>query len=358
MAARPIRPPGPLAFPSLTLVNIAGPAFSKASILIIVLWVLCLLSTFAVISGYGARQKLSLVGRLEERDKLRYIAEAGAKKALAELKNEPLKSYDAFRDRWSNNPAAFANIAVADGWATVSYEYFDGAAKAARIQYGLIDEERKININKAEPEILERLFRIVLAIDEQAAKELAAAIVDWRDSDGKSADTASNAEDSYYMNLEYSYEAKDADFEVLEEVLLVKGMDSSLFQKLKDYLTIYGDGKVNINTASATVLLALGLSDELADKILSYRSGEDRELGTADDNVFDSGFNIVPLLSQAFHFSDSQVAQLSSVAAKSLGVCSSNFVIRSAGRLPPRKAASEVTCVADRQGKILYWQAR
>jgi type II secretory pathway component PulK len=356
MVARAISLQEQLAFPSP--VNIAGLSFRKASILIIVLWVLCLLSTFAVVLGYGVRQKLSLVSRLEERDKLHYIAEAGVKKAIAELKNEPLKSYDAFRDTWGNNPAAFSNIAVGDAEAIVSYEYFDDAAKVARIQYGLIDEERKININKVEPEILERLFRIVLKMEEQGAKELAAAIVDWRDSDDESTNALSSTEDSYYMNLGHAYEAKDADFQAIEEILLVKGMDDSLFQKAKDYLTIYGDGKVNINTASAAVLLALGLSDDLVDKILSYRSGEDNELGTSDDKVFDTSSNIVPLLSQSFHFSDSQIAQLSLVAAKSLGTSSSNFMIKSTGRLLNRKAVSEVTCVADRQDKILYWQER
>jgi type II secretory pathway component PulK len=320
--------------------------------------VLCLLSTFAVVLGYGVRQKLGLVNTLEVRDKLHYVAKAGVKKAIAELKNTSVKTYDTFRDEWSNNPAAFSNISVGDGQASVSYEYFDDNAKAARTLYGLIDEERKININKADPQTLERLFRIVLKMEEPEAQELSASIVDWRDSDEGSANASTGAEDSYYMNLQYPYEAKDADFEVLEELLLVKGMNDNVFEKVKDYITVYGDGKVNINTASASVLAALGLSDDILDKLLSYRSGEDKELGTPDDNVFDTSSNIVPVLSQAFHLSDSQVAQLSSVAAKSLGTSSSNFMIKSIGRLLNRKAALEVTCVTDRQGKILYWQER
>ncbi|MCX5703347.1 MAG: type II secretion system protein GspK, partial [Candidatus Omnitrophica bacterium] len=331
-----------------------NPAFNEASVLIIVLWVLCLLSTFAVVSSYGVRQKLGLINRLEERDKLRYITEAGVKKAIAVLKNGPVGSYGAFRDVWSNNPGAFSNIRVGDGEVSVSYEFFDDATGVTRMIYGLIDEERKININKVAPRVLERLFRIVLKMEEAQAQELSASIIDWRDSGGEGA----TAQDYYYMNLQYPYEAKHADFELLEEVLLVKGMDDNIFGKVKDWITVYGDGKVNINTASASVLGALGLNDDIVDKLLSYRSGEDRTLGTADDNVFDTNSNIASVLSQAFQLSDPQIAQLSLVAAETLGTSSSNFMVKSNGRLLDRKATSEVTCVADRQGKILYWRQK
>ncbi|MCM8796061.1 MAG: general secretion pathway protein GspK [Candidatus Omnitrophica bacterium] len=328
---------------------------SKASILILVLWTLCLLTSFAVILGFAVRQKLTLVNRLEERDTLRFIAEAAIKKVIAYLKEEPEKNYDALKDNWSNNPAIFKQINIGGGNASILYNYIDEDSGMAELRYGLIDEESKININKISQPILERLFRLV-GLDEIQAQELAAAVIDWRDSDSELSLPIGSAEDAYYRNLKYPYEAKDADFEVLEEVLLVKGMDENIFTKIKNYITIYGDGKININTASRVVLLALGLNQDLVEKIISFRLGEDEIISTSDDNIFEVPSNIVPKLSQFSHLSDSEIAQLSVIVEKYLVTNSRNFMVRCISKLEGRKKTAEMISVVDRFGKILYWQ--
>src|SRR5208283_2662064 len=150
---------------------------------------------------------------------------------------------------------------------------------------------------------LEKLFQVVLGLGEIEAQDLAISIIGWRASE-------ESIDGSYYQNLEHPYKEKNGHFESLEEVLLVKGMDENSFNRVKDYITIYGDGKVNINTASKPVLLALGLDDDLVDKILSYRYGEDGILDTADDNIFDTPSNIIPKLSQFVSLSDDEVTQL------------------------------------------------
>ena len=55
--------------------------------------------------------------------------------------------------------------------------------------------------------------------------------------------------------------------EVLDELLLVKGVTRDIFDKVKDRVTVYGTGQVNINTAGMRVLQSLGMSEELAEKI-------------------------------------------------------------------------------------------
>ncbi len=341
--------------------NSAGPSLflsavnSKASILILCLWSLCLLSTFALVLGLTVRQKLSLIKRLDERDKLHFIAEAGIKKAISQLKEEPEKDYATLKGSWSNNLGAFKQINIGDGEFSVSYDYGNEGTGIIELRYGLIDEESKININKASQSILERFFRIV-NLDEAQIKELASAIVDWRDSDREFSASLGSAEDFYYRNLEYPYEAKDADFEVLEEVLLVKGMDRNVFEKIKNYITIYGSGKININTASKTVLLALGLSHDLADKIISFRLGEDGIIGTDDDNIFEAPSIIVPKLSEFSHLSDPEIAGLSAIAGQYLAVNSDNFMVPCISKLNGKKKTSEVISVINRKGKVLYWQ--
>ena len=327
----------------------------KGSILIVALWSLCLLSAFAVILNYQIRQELVLANRLDQRDKLRLIAEAGVAKGIMEIKNDPEKTYDSLADTWSNNPGAFGNIQVGGGEFSLTYSYWNKKSGLLETGYGCIDEERKININKAEFKVLERLFKIALPCDDSLAQELAACILDWRDADSELSIPAGSAEYFYYSSLPFPYAAKNSAFEVLDELLLVKGFSDNVFEKIKDYVTIYGEGRVNINTASEVVLTVLGLDEDIASKIILYRAGQDGVEGTLDDNVFVSNSEIVPRLNQAYPLTASQVEQLNGVVALFLAVSSNNFLIKSTAKLSGRNSLT-VCSVVKRDGQILYWR--
>lgn len=60
-------------------------------------------------------------------------------------------------------------------------------------------------------------------------------------------------------------------FRTINEVLLVKDISKENFLLFKDSITVYGTGKVNINTASKAVFVALGLDEEVANLILRFR---------------------------------------------------------------------------------------
>jgi len=330
---------------------------TQASILIIALWSLCLLSTFAVILGYEIRQKLTLVQRLEERDKLYLIAEAAVNKTIIQIRkeNQNPKNYYALNDPLSNAPRAFQGIEIGDGTADICYNY-DGQSAQGVIRYGALDEEGKININEIDLPVLERLLGIVVDSDQTQAQELAVSIIDWRDKDSELSNPSAGAEGRYYRSLEYPYKAKDAKFEVLEEVLLVEGMTEDIFTKVKKYITIYGDGKVNVNTAPRAVLLALGLSGENTDKILNFRYGNDGLEGTADDNIFDDPSGIASRLNKTYPLGDAEILQIDTISERYLTTSSHYFMIEARAQLNNRKNTARVVCIVDEGGKILYWQ--
>jgi len=327
---------------------------SRASILIVALWSLCLLSVFAVILNSQVRQSLVLASRLDQKARLRLIAQAGLDKAITEVKDDSETGYDYLGEAWNNRPGAFQNIKVGDGEFDVAYSYPDPKSGSWITGFGCVDEESKININRADLKTLERLFMTVLSYDETQAQELAACILDWRDADGETSLPVGSAEYLYYSGLPFPYAPKNADFEVPEELLLVKGFSENVFEKIKDYVTIYGEGKVNINTANAVVLFALGLDEDLASKIIAYRAGKDKLTGTSDDNIFISAPAIVPMLSQEYSLSPSQVEQLSLVAG-SLGVSSNYFLAKVNARLNNRYILT-ASGVFKRNGKVLYWR--
>jgi type II secretory pathway component PulK len=79
--------------------------------------------------------------------------------------------------------------------------------------YGMIDEASKLNINAATADMLLNLG---------VPQDLAYSIVDWRDRDSTPGDDG--AEDEYYTSLPGTpYNCKNAPFEALEELLLVRG---------------------------------------------------------------------------------------------------------------------------------------
>lgn len=329
--------------------------FRKGSVLFIALWSLCLLSIFAVYLGYGVRQKITLAKRLSSRGNLRLIAEAGVKRAIAELiKKEEPTGYDALNETWSSNPGAFKQVSVGSGEFDVCYDYFDYQSGKLQTRYGLIDEERKLNINVEDLNTIQRLITAVTVLGGTDAQNLAAAIVDWRDSDSALSVPSGSAEDIYYRSLSVPYEAKDADYEVLDELLLVRGMNQKILDKLKNYISIHSSGKININTVSVEVLRAMDLGEELIDKILSFRRGKDGTEATEDDNIFDSPSKIIEELNSFSELSESETLKLNSlIPSGKISTDSANFTVRSIAYLDGQE--SEIVCVVNREGNILSW---
>jgi DNA uptake protein ComE-like DNA-binding protein len=81
------------------------------------------------------------------------------------------------------------------------------------VRFGLVDESSKLNLNTATLAMLQSLPRIT--------PELAASILDWRDSNNEV--TEGGAESEFYARLNLSYRCKNAPFESVDELRLVNG---------------------------------------------------------------------------------------------------------------------------------------
>ncbi len=136
-------------------------------------------------------------------------------------------------------------------------------------------------------------------LELEKADEIVAAIEDWRDADdlSKSAgDNSQGTEDAYYQTLTVPYRTSGREFVALEELLLLRGISDDIYNDLLlPYVTIYGEGSININTAHIKVLDALfGIGyPGLAAKIVEYRQGFDGKIGSTDDRWFIMGSPII-----------------------------------------------------------------
>ncbi|MCX5698126.1 MAG: type II secretion system protein GspK [Candidatus Omnitrophica bacterium] len=127
-----------------------------------------------------------------------------------------------------------------------SYRYFFVDKNSSADSAEIIDESALINLNLASVDVLARLPGM--------DNELAGAIVN----------------------------SGLRPFSAINEVLLVKEIPKDKFLLFKDLVTVYGQGKVNINTASKAVLTALGLDEETANLILRFRRENKIKLTAAE----------------------------------------------------------------------------
>jgi len=352
-------------------------ASKRGSILILVLWALFFLAMLSLAIRAYVQPQLSLAQKLLGRAKMYYLASAGVERAILEVKNNSVEydaedknkdeddeeetyDYDALNDPWSNNEKAFKDIELDGGtFSIVNIVTADSEGrllKEPRIRYGLTDEESKININKVPESILASFFEIVAELDEDEAAEIAASIEDWRDEDDDVREDGAEGED-YYEKLRAPYPCKNADFGIPEELLMVKGLTQEIFDSVKDRITVYGTGAVNINTADTLVLQSLGMDEKLVEKIIQFRSSSDGTEGTEDDNLFKEVDTITKDLSEEESTTGSDNSMiLRLTSGELLSVRSDNFRGIARGSVNGREGFLEIVFVYNyADNMIRYW---
>ncbi len=324
----------------------------SGSIVVSVLWMLAVLGVFTMAVSRQAAQELLLGKWMRDRVEGRTLARAGVERALLELQTDEFRAFDAMNEAWSSNDGAFRDATAGPGVFSVTCK------DQEKIYYGACDESARLNLNRASETHLKNLFQAVdPALADDAALSIAQAIVDWRD--GDDAELASGAEKDYYRALAKPYQPRNADLQSVEELSMVKGVTPALFEKIRRFVTVYSTGKVNLNTAPPEVLQALGFAAETASKIAEFRRGIDKETGTRDDEVFQDASAIAETLSASVPFSADEFAAVqTAVEEGALDVKSQVFRIQASGHLRQTGKSHDmmVTCVAKRDGTILYWR--
>ncbi|MEB2311042.1 MAG: type II secretion system protein GspK [Sorangiineae bacterium] len=164
----------------------------------------------------------------------------------------------------------------------------------AGFEITIVDEDSKIDLNTAargdafsQARLASQLSGLMLGPQYDSMFEnadpdgahsdrqtICSAIVDWTDPDQDAytcdphSGTAqqAGAEDSYYEMLKRPYQRKNAAFDSLEELRLVRGVGDDFWSTFiqpdpsnpdKRTVTVWGQGKVNVNTANAQTLLAV-----------------------------------------------------------------------------------------------------
>jgi type II secretory pathway component PulK len=134
-------------------------------------------------------------------------------------------------------------------------------------------------------------------------------------------------------------------------------MNRAIFDKIRPFVTIYGPGGVNINTASREALVAVGIADTLAAKVLAYRAGSDSIPGTPDDLAFTTPDAIPTEIARLVPIDGEEATVLTNLASNgTLRTSSTLFEVISRARLDTGRAEMEIRAVIDRHGKIYSYR--
>ncbi|MBI4683140.1 MAG: general secretion pathway protein GspK [Nitrospirae bacterium] len=243
--------------------------------LILVVWIMVVLIAIAGEFSYSMRTEINIARNFKEEEEAYQLALAGIEQAKLELlsvNTNEIVSLD------KDNVLVFGKNEKEDEEKPARKDDLGNGS----FKYVITDEDGKININI---ESLERLKYVFLEtdIDSVEVDTIVDSIIDWRDPNDLH--MLNGAEEDYYQSLEEPYSCKDGPFDSIEELLLVKGMkeeylygskeeadedEENVYEGVKKHLTVYGSGKININTASNLVLEAV-FGVDTAGNIMSQR---------------------------------------------------------------------------------------
>jgi competence ComEA-like helix-hairpin-helix protein len=265
---------------------------------------MAVLAVVVVGTFYAVRLELQVARNRADVIQAHYLALAGIEKAkgllyqdAAERKRGATHHSAALYD----SPDDFRDIAFGRGHFSVLRQ--GSRDEGGSVIYGISDEESRLNVNRASSTELGRLYQI--------RPEIVAAIVDWRD--GNNTPSTGGAEMEYYATLQPPYMPRNAPFQTLREVQMVRGITREDFKGEDDNLngwldpdeddgsetlpvdnqdrvldagwsalltvessvrniTAAGESRINLQSAEEKALATVpGISAEIAKAIVAYR---------------------------------------------------------------------------------------
>jgi general secretion pathway protein K len=258
---------------------------ARGFVLVLVLFVVVLLTTLLLRFNYAARISIHSSDSYCRSQQAQQYAQGGLNLAIEAIRQGPDTETNPLLQDLLNESVTFA---IGDGQCEVK----------------LRDESGKLNLNqlldkneKPDRTRVDQLLRLIDVINRQydtsiVGYDLAPALLDWMDSDNQPTilpyirGENRGAESPYYETLSPPYRCRNRKCDTISEILLIKGMTAQAFQGrqkrssgpqrrigLAESLTVYGSGKVNINTAPKPVLQCLSehLNESLAQIIIDRR---------------------------------------------------------------------------------------
>lgn len=222
---------------------------SKGMALILTLMILAVITAMVVEFAYGVYINTSALHNWQDSQRISFIAKSAVNIAAETIYEK-------------NSQSTYTSPGVLD-------IPFDNPEKDAegKLLVRIEDESAKFNVNSlVDPSGLlnEKAYRSFLRLLNalELSPDLADRIADWinPDSEPRLHDSEEKVKNGYLDSI--------------DELLLIRGMAGKSYERLMPYVTIYGNGLININGAEVPVLLSLSdaIDRDMAERIVKYRN--------------------------------------------------------------------------------------
>ena len=226
-------------------------------------------------------------------------ARSGSQYALAVLFQDLLSTeFDSKAEPWGETLTSGTDSDLEDTRFHVRIEDHSGRININRlVMQGDPEEEAEFDaLQKTRLTLL--LESLELDLEDDKIGDIVNSIKDWIDPDDEVTDEGGiGAENVYYQGLSRPYSCRNNSLLDLEELSLIKGIDNEIYSEIAKYLTTYGEGHININTAPKLVLASLSedMDTELAENMIEYRSDDKNDLSSTQWTKDVSGMNDITL---------------------------------------------------------------
>ena len=250
--------------------------------LILVILMISVIVAVTIQLNVASRAEIQEAANIGDGIMLSYIAKSGFNGAEALLMEDD-NAVDSLTEDWANAGllSSMSEVLFSRGVFFLSIEDESGKLPINKLVDGT-------DYNNAIKEVMIRFLESnEFNLDEQQVRDIVDAIKDWIDEDDEP--TGFGVENAYYKGLENPYPCKNGLLDSIDELLKIKGITGNIFYGsdttpgLRNYVTVHGGSKININTAPPMILRALakGIAVEIAVDMDEFRRDESNDLADA-----------------------------------------------------------------------------
>jgi general secretion pathway protein K len=241
-------------------------------VVVVVLCMVILMSVLLLGFNRGARACLYAADNAVKTTQTLNYARSGLNIAIAAVRDTP----DIYANKTLANLLSGKCVDVGGGNCSVTV-----TEESGKLNLNLL-KNKDGTLNQTR---IDQVLRLIDLLNQEQAGRLridyglVPAIIDWTDSDDQVTclpfikNQNLGAESAYYDTLTPPYKCKNAPLDATEELLLVKGVTPDVFALIHDYITVYGDGEININCAPKHIIESLSekMDPALAQLIIDRR---------------------------------------------------------------------------------------
>ncbi|WP_419781842.1 general secretion pathway protein GspK [Maridesulfovibrio sp.] len=321
--------------------------------LVITLWVMAILGVMAASFSYEALCETKVESWNSQDSRAYNLARGGIHMAAGIIRKHARDPVHSITDTWFSGDSLYKDVQLESGYYSIIRPVSEDSkdtkqdngfgsqhkSNKPEQQYGLVDEESRLNINVASMDQLQGFPNV--------SNVLASNIILYRtDKQNKDPKAAP-------LSVATAKGLVNGPIRTVDELLQVKGMTREILYGSSDgkdghgglaqHLTCFSSGKVNINTAGKEVLHAVGFTTKQVQALLAYRLTGWKGFATVDAALSVLG-----------------AAGQKSQVSKVLGVQSKNFSMTCLAGFAPGKPVERISArvsVGKDQLRFTRWES-